>query len=120
LLHFLEQIPGVLLLPRRQVFPGFHALQNSFPLFRREAVKALETLLELLLLLRRQLFELGIILQDALLLLRGQVFVGAKPVAGMRAGFSYRWRTLRRGRLSLTAFLPRFAALLLAFGASLR
>jgi hypothetical protein len=62
------------------VLPGFHAAQHLLLPFRRQAVKALQALLKLLLSVRRKSPELGIILQRAPLLVRRQVAVTIQPL----------------------------------------
>jgi len=71
-------------------------LQHALPLFWRQSVESLETLLKLLLSLRGEFLKLRIAPQGALLLLRGQVLVVAKPIAGVGTRLSRRSRRPRR------------------------
>src|SRR5581483_4780994 len=60
-LHALVEAACILLLLRRQVFPGFHSIQNPVLLLRRKAAELLQALPELLLALRRQAAELRVV-----------------------------------------------------------
>jgi len=92
LFELLKELACLLLLIRRQVFPGFHAVEHALLLLRRQAGKMLQFVLQPLLLLRGELAELGIVFEGAMLLGRRQIFVAAEPVSGM-AGL-----VLRRAR----------------------
>jgi hypothetical protein len=57
------------------MFPGIHAVQDSFLLLRRQTVETFEPLPQLLLPLWRQLAKLRIAVQCALLLVAGNVSI---------------------------------------------
>ena len=105
----------MLLLLRRKVLPGFHALENAFPFLRRTTVEALQALAELFLFLQRQALELRVVLKRLLLLVGRQIPILAQPVAGMRSRstWSCGWRARGGWRLSFrsslgSTFLTRF------------
>jgi hypothetical protein len=113
LLNLHEELASARLLLRREVLPGFHALQPSLLLLRRQAVEVAETLPQLLLLLRRQLFEARIIFQRFQLLFRRKIFVLAQPVPGVGArallGLMFGLAFGSRCLALLTAFFPRLS-----------
>ena len=83
LLELLKDLARLLLLIRRQVLPGFHAVENALLLLRRQAGEMLQPLLQLGLLLRRKPAELRIVFERAALLRGRQIFIAAEPVSGV-------------------------------------
>jgi hypothetical protein len=72
-----------LLLLRRQVLPGLHALQNSLLSFRRKAIEALQPLVKLLLPVRRKATKIPVVLEGLALLLQGLIAMLIQPLTGM-------------------------------------
>jgi hypothetical protein len=97
LLDLIENLPRLLFLFGREMFPGFHPVQHAQLLLRRKTGEVIQALLQLLLLCRRQLPKSGIVMQGFLLFRGRKIFVPAQPVAGV-AGL-LRMRLLRRMRL---------------------
>jgi hypothetical protein len=106
-----KQLPGLPLLVRRQVFPGFHALQDAVLLLWWEAAEALQLSTQHLLPSGRKAAELGIVFQRFLLLIGGKIPVAAQPLPGMIALHDLTRRNL--GAYGLAFFTP-----LNAFGAA--
>ncbi len=107
-----EKLACFPLLLRRQVLPGFHAVEHLQLLLRRQVGEVLQTLAQDLLAIRRQATECRIVLKGALLFRGRKVFVLTQPVAGVsllscgliRTGYvllRYRRPLLRRRRARL-------------------
>lgn len=75
--ELLEELPRLLLLVLRQVFPGFHPVKHALLLLRRQAGKTLQSPLQFGLSLRWKPAKLRIIFQRAALLCRGEIFVAS-------------------------------------------
>jgi len=60
LFELVKELAGAFLLIRREVLPGFHAVQHAFLLLSGQAGKVLQSLLQADLLLRRESVELRI------------------------------------------------------------
>jgi hypothetical protein len=81
--ELLKELARPLLLIGRQVLPGFHAVEHSFLLLRRQAGKMLQPVLQSGLLLLRKPTELRIVFEGAVLLRGWQILIAAEPVAGV-------------------------------------
>ena len=105
LLELLKELARLLLLIRRQVLPGFHAVENALLLPGRQAGKMLQPPLQLGLLLRGKPAELGIVFERAALLRRRQVFIAAEPVSGVARLVLLRTELIGTAGVGITFFL---------------
>jgi hypothetical protein len=77
--------PELLLLGGSEVLPCFHASQDTLLAFRRQAIKVLQALLELLLPLPRQSAKCGVGFERAPLLIEWLFAMPVQPLPGMVA-----------------------------------
>jgi len=68
------------------VLPGFHAIQDSILLLRRQVAEVLQAFAQSVLPLWRKVAELGIVIERFLLFCRGKILVAAQPLSRMLAG----------------------------------
>ena len=75
--------PEILLLLRREVFPGLHAAQHLLLPVGRQAVKTLQTVLKFLLAFTRKATKRGIVFKRPPLLVVGHLTVLIQPLPGV-------------------------------------